>query len=62
MAKSNLKQVIVRIPEDDWKLFKEITREKGSNASVEIRKFIKEYLADNTEIITKLIKRGQWND
>jgi hypothetical protein len=59
MAKSNLKQVIVRIPEDDWKLFKEITREKGSNASVEIRKFIKEYLADNTEIITKLIKRGQ---
>jgi hypothetical protein len=58
MAKSNLKQVIVRIPEDDWKLFKEITREKGSNASVEIRKFIKEYLADNTEIITKLIKRG----
>ena len=32
-----------RIEEEDWKKFKELTREEGSNASVELRKFIKKY-------------------
>jgi hypothetical protein len=53
---TKLKQVIMRIPEDDWKLFKEVARENGANASVEIRKFIKDYLAKNTKTITKLLK------
>ena len=32
-----------RIEEEDWKKFKELAREEGSNASVELRKFIKKY-------------------
>lgn len=54
--KQNLKQVIMRIPEDDWELFKEVTRLTGSNASVEIRRFIKQYLAENTDKITEIMK------
>ena len=32
-----------RIEEEDWTKFKELAREEGSNASVELRKFIKKY-------------------
>ncbi len=32
-----------RIEEEDWERFKELSRKAGSNASVEIRKFIKKY-------------------
>jgi len=57
--KQNLKQVIMRIPESDWELFKDITRATGSNASVEIRRFIKQYLAEHTNEIKKLLKGGE---
>lgn len=53
---TKLKQVIMRIPKDDWELFKEITRMEGSNASVEIRRFVKDYLAKRTDKINKLLK------
>ena len=33
-----------RINEEDWEKFKKLSHESGSNASVEIRKFIKEYI------------------
>jgi len=56
--KSDLKQVIMRIPENDWELFKEVTRETGSNASVEIRRFIKQYLAEHTDEIKKIMMKG----
>ncbi len=52
--KSNLKPVIMRIPESDWELFKAVTKETGSNASVEIRRFIKQYLAEHTDEIKKI--------
>lgn len=32
-----------RIEEEDWERFKELSWKAGSNASVEIRKFIKKY-------------------
>jgi len=57
--KSDLKQVIMRIGESDWELFKEVTKETGSNASVEIRRFIKQYLAEHTDEIKKIMmKKG----
>ena len=52
--KSNLKQVIMRIPESDWELLKAVAKETGSNASVEIRRFIKQYLAEHTDEIKKI--------
>jgi len=60
--KSDLKQVIMRIPANDWELFKEVTRATGSNCSVEIRRFIKQYLADHTDEIKKILLKGGEND
>ena len=37
-----------RIDEEEWKKFKKITHDFGSNASVEIRRFIKEYNKRNS--------------
>ena len=37
-----------RIDEKEWEKFKKITHESGSNASVEIRRFIKEYNKRNS--------------
>jgi len=37
-----------RIDEEEWKKFKKIAHESGSNASVEIRRFIKEYNKKNS--------------
>ena len=39
-----LKKVMIRVEPEDWEMFKEFTKETGSNASVEIRRFIKSYL------------------
>ena len=36
------------IEEKEWKKFKKIAHESGSNASVEIRRFIKEYNKRNS--------------
>ena len=52
----NLKKVMIRVAPSDWKLFKEIAKMEGSNASVEVRRFIKSYLAKQTDKINKLIK------
>ena len=54
----NLKQVIMRIGKSDWELFKEVTRETGSNASVEIRRFIKQYLSEHTNEIKKIMMKS----
>jgi hypothetical protein len=56
MEYQKLKAVTIRMLENDWELFKKVSKEKGSNASVEIRKFIKDYLVQNTDIIDKLLK------
>lgn len=37
-----------RIDEEEWEKFKKITHDSGSNASVEIRRFIKEYNKQNS--------------
>lgn len=37
-----------RIDEKEWEKFKKIAHESGSNASVEIRRFIKEYNKRNS--------------
>jgi len=57
-----LKKVMIRVEPADWDLLKEITRETGSNASVEIRRFIKKYLAEHTDEIKKIMmKKGGQN-
>ena len=54
-----LKKVMIRVEPADWDLLKEITRETGSNASVEIRRFIKQYLAEHTDEIKKIMMKNK---
>jgi len=58
----NLKRVMIRVAPSDWDLFKELTKATGSNASVEIRRFIKQYIADNTDKIKDIVMKGNNND
>jgi hypothetical protein len=55
----NLKKVMVRVAPSDWELFKEIAKMEGSNESVEVRRFIKNYLAKRTDKINELLKKGE---
>jgi len=40
----------IRIENDLWEKFKKIAKYKDSDASKEIRKFIKRYLAENSQL------------
>jgi hypothetical protein len=49
----------IKVNPNDWELFKRVAKLTGSNASVEIRKFIKQYLAEHTNEINQILKGGQ---
>jgi len=40
---SDLKSKHFRVSEKEWEKFKKLTRSKGSNASVELRRYINKY-------------------
>ena len=40
--------VTLRLNKNDWKIFKELCRLNNSDASKEMRKFIKKYIIQNT--------------
>ena len=52
----NERKAIVRMNDNDWNLFKKVCKYEGSNASVEIRRFIKDYLSNNTNVINEIMK------
>ena len=56
--KNKYKHMTIRINENDWELFKELCKANESDASKEIRKFIKEYIAQNTDKIKNLMMKG----
>ena len=44
----------IRVEKDLWEKFMKITRYKDSDASKEIRKFIKCYLAENSQLFLEM--------
>ncbi len=44
----------IRVEKDLWEKFMKITRYKDSDASKEIRKFIKRYLAENSQLFLEM--------
>jgi len=60
--KNKYKHMTIRINEDDWELFKELCKANESDASKEIRKFIKNYIADNSDKIKDIVMKGNKND
>lgn len=47
----------IRIEADLWEKFKKISRYKDSDASKEIRKFIKRYLAENSQLFLEMERK-----
>jgi len=54
MKNENIKRIGILMDRDDWEVFKKICKAKESDASKELRKFIKEYIQENKEILNKL--------
>ncbi len=44
----------IRVEEELWDKFKKIAKYKDSDASKEIRKFIKRYLAENSQLFLEM--------
>lgn len=49
------KRATIRINENDWELFKKLCKANESDASKEIRKFIKAYITQNTHKIKEIL-------
>ena len=54
IKKRELKQKSFNVYEDDYKVFKEIAKELDSDASKEIRKFMKKYIKEHQDIVNRL--------
>jgi len=52
------KRATIRVNENDWELFKELCKANESDASKEVRKFIKEYITQNTDKIKNIVMKG----
>ena len=52
----------IRVEKDLWDKFKKITRYKDSDASKEIRKFIKQYLAENSQLFLEMEAKEEVRD
>ncbi len=48
------KLVTLRIDQDIWERFKKIARLKDSDANKELRKLIKQYLAENSQLFLQM--------
>ncbi len=49
----------IRVEKDLWEKFKKIAKYKDSDASKEIRKFIKKYLAENSQLFLEMEGKRQ---
>ena len=54
-------QKTIRVDKELWDRFKQIAKLKDSDASKEIRKFIKRYLAENSQLFLELEIKKQKN-
>ena len=52
------KRATIRVNESDWDLFKQLCKANESDASKEIRKFIKQYIAENSDKIKDILMKG----
>ena len=54
--------VTLRLNKSDWEIFKELCRLNNSDASKEMRKFIKNYIAEHSHQIKNIVMKGDKND
>jgi len=49
-----LRQKAIRVDDELWEKFKKLTKYQDSDASKEIRKFIKRYLAEHSQLFLEM--------
>jgi len=54
----NFGVVTLRLNKNDWEIFKKLCRLNNTDASKEMRKFIKSYIADNSDKIKDIVMKG----
>jgi hypothetical protein len=54
-----LVNINIKVNLNDLELFKKICKLNRSNTSVEIRRFIKDYIVDNSDKVLEPIKKGE---
>jgi len=59
MMNKDFKLVNIKVNLNDLELFKKICKLNRSNTSVEIRRFIKDYIVDNSDKVLEPIKKGE---
>ncbi len=52
------KRATIRVNESDWELFKQLCKANESDASKEIRKFMKNYIAEHSHQIKEIVMKG----
>ena len=62
MKNKDLTKATILIERDTWKLFRDLCKANETDASKEIRKFIKSYIANNSDKIKDIVMKGQKND
>jgi len=60
--KNKYKHMTIRINENDWELFKQLCKLNETDASKEIRKFMKNYIAEHSHQIKDIVMKGNSND
>ena len=60
--KNTYKHKTIRINESDWDLFRKLTKFNESDASKEIRKFIKQYIAEHSHQIKDIVMENKSNN
>jgi hypothetical protein len=48
----------IMLNKSEWELFKQLCKSNESDANKEIRKFIKNYIAENSDKVAELLKKG----
>ena len=58
MKNIDLTKATILIERDTWKLFRDLCKTNETDASKEIRKFIKSYIANNSDKIKDIVMKG----
>jgi hypothetical protein len=48
----------IMLNKNDWEIFKELCKLNESDASKELRKYIKNYIVENSDKVAELLKKG----
>ena len=58
MKNTDITKATILIERDTWKLFRDLCKANETDASKEVRKFIKQYIAENSDKIKDIVLKS----